>query len=174
MRPRLPVSEVARLNLSQKDRTASVAQMERSKIRGGIDGLWQSRITRSLSSGRPLRAGPVGSIQATYLNAREKIAFCESFPRSLIDFQLRSYRVSNPLRSDVSRQQRRRFNDLQRLTSPRFTTAFDNHRRMVLKEKSRSPRDAYRRQAVRWSGCGARGRICSLLPGGLGISLPAL
>src|ERR1700722_10517924 len=29
-----------------------------------------SRISRSLSSGRPLRAGPVGSIQATYSSAR--------------------------------------------------------------------------------------------------------
>jgi hypothetical protein len=35
-------------------------------------------------------------------------------------------------------------------------------------------KDAFRRQAERWSGCGARGRICSLLSGGLGISLPAL
>ena len=109
--------------------------MERSKIRGGIDGLWQSRITRSLSSGRPLRAGPVGSIRATYLNAREKIAFCESFPRSLIDFQLRSYRVSNPLRSDVSRQQSRCFNDLEGQRVATSATAFDNRRGIVLKAK---------------------------------------
>src|SRR5580704_17889864 len=35
-------------------------------------------------------------------------------------------------------------------------------------------KDAYRRQAVRWSGCGARGRICSLLSGGLGIMSPGI
>ena len=32
--------------------------------------------------------------------------------------------------------------------------------------------DAFRRHAVRWSGCGACGRICSPLPGGLGIMSP--
>src|SRR4029077_18807971 len=35
----------------------------------------------------------------------------------------------------------------------------------VTRQKSCSPRDAFRRQAVRWSGCGARGRICNSLPG---------
>src|SRR5580658_10327747 len=45
---------------------------------------------------------------------------------------------------------------------------------LVTRLKSRSPRDAYRRQAVRWSGCGARGRICSPLPGGLGIMSPGI
>ena len=29
-------------------------------------------------------------------------------------------------------------------------------------------------QTERWSGCGARGRICSLLPGGLGIMSPGI
>jgi hypothetical protein len=48
---------------------------------------------------------------------------------------LRSYRASTPLRSNVSRQQSSCCNDLQRLTSPRFTTAFDNRRRIVLKAK---------------------------------------
>src|SRR5580700_6415283 len=42
------------------------------------------------------------------------------------------------------------------------------------RRKSRSPRDAYRRHAVRWGGCGARGRICSPLPGGLGIMSPGI
>ena len=27
---------------------------------------------------------------------------------------------------------------------------------------------------MRWSGCGARGQICSLLPGGLGIMSPGI
>jgi hypothetical protein len=43
----------------------------------------------------------------------------------------------------------------------------------VTYDLSRSPKDAFRRQAERWSGCGARGRFCTLLPGGLGISPPA-
>src|ERR1700730_3181800 len=35
-------------------------------------------------------------------------------------------------------------------------------------------KDAFRRQAERWSGCGARGRFCMLLPGGLGIMSPGM
>jgi hypothetical protein len=94
--------------------------MERSEIRGGIDASRQSRIT-------------LRSIRATHLIALAKIAFCESFPMFLIDFRFRSPRVSTPLRSNASRQQIRRFNDLQGLTSPHFTTAFDNRRDIVLK-----------------------------------------
>jgi hypothetical protein len=74
--------------------------MERSEIRGGIDVSRQSRIT-------------LRSIRATHLNGLAKIASCESFPRLLIDFRFRPHRVSKPLRSNVSRQQSRRFNDLQ-------------------------------------------------------------
>ena len=40
-----------------------------------------------------------------------------------------------PLRSNVSRQQRRCFNDLQAQRVPNSATAFDNRRRIVLKEK---------------------------------------
>jgi hypothetical protein len=64
-----------------------------------------------------------------------KIASCESFPRFLIDFRFWSHRVSTALRSDVSRGQSRCFNDLQRLTSPHFTTAFDNLLCIRLKAK---------------------------------------
>jgi hypothetical protein len=39
---------------------------------------------------------------------------------------------------------------------------------------SRSPKDAFRRQAERWSGCGARGWFCTLLSGGLGIMSPGI
>ena len=43
-----------------------VARIERSEIRGQrFKLLGRPRISRSLSSGRPLRAGPVGSIRAT-------------------------------------------------------------------------------------------------------------
>jgi hypothetical protein len=96
--------------------------MERGEIRGGIDASWQSRIT-------------LRSIRATPLSALAKISFCESFPRSLIDFRFWSRRVSTALRANVSRQQSCRFNDLQCLTAPTSAAAFDNRRRMVLKEK---------------------------------------
>jgi hypothetical protein len=51
-------------------------------------------------------------------SALAKIAFCESFPRFLIDFRLKSHRASKPLGSDVSRQQGRCFNDLKDTASP--------------------------------------------------------
>ena len=70
-----------------------------------------------------------------YLIACEKIDFCESFPRLLIDFRFRSHRVSKPLRSDVSRQQSRCFNDLRGHHVSNSATAFDNRPRIVLKEK---------------------------------------
>ena len=75
------------------------------------------------------------SIQATHLKDRAKIASCESFPWFLIDFRFWSHRVSKPLRSNVSRQQSCRFNDLQGRCVPNSATAFDNRPRMVLKEK---------------------------------------
>src|SRR5271156_1952007 len=80
--------------------SASVALMERSEIRGGIDASRQSRIT-------------LRSIRATHLKDRAKIAFCESFPRFVINFRFWAHRASTPLRSDVSRQQSRCFNDLE-------------------------------------------------------------
>jgi hypothetical protein len=49
----------------------------------------------------------------------------------LIDFRLRPHRVSKPFCSNVSRQQNRRFNDLQCFTSPHPATAFDNRLRIV-------------------------------------------
>jgi hypothetical protein len=69
------------------------------------------------------------------LIAHAKIDFCESFPRIQIDFRSLSHRVSKPLRSNVSRQQSRRFNDLQGATSLNSATAFDNRRRIRLKAK---------------------------------------
>ena len=95
--------------------------MERSEIRGGIDASWQSRIT-------------LRSIRATYLKDRAKIASLRIFA-VVIDFQLRSHRVSTPLRSNVSWQQGRRFNDLQGHHVSNSATAFDNRPRIVLKEK---------------------------------------
>ena len=53
----------------------------------------------------------------------------------VIDFWLRSHRVSTPLRSNVPRQQGRRFNDLQGHHVSNSATAFDNRPRIVLKEK---------------------------------------
>jgi hypothetical protein len=100
---------------------ASVARKERSEIRGGIDASWQSRIT-------------LRSIRATLLDARAKIASLRIFA-VVIDFRFRSHRVSTPLRSNVSRQQGRCFNDLQCLTSPHSATAFDNRRCIGLKAK---------------------------------------
>jgi hypothetical protein len=55
--------------------------------------------------------------------------------RFLIDFRLRPHRVSKPLRANVSRQQRRGVNDLQGLTSRTSASAFDNRRRIGLKQK---------------------------------------
>jgi len=75
------------------------------------------------------------SIRATHLKDHAKIAFCESFPLFQIDFRLRPYRASTPLRSNASRQQCRDFNDLQEQRVPNSATAFDNPRGMVLKEK---------------------------------------
>ena len=95
--------------------------MERSEIRGGIDASWQSRIT-------------LRSIRATHLKDRAKIAFLRIFA-TVIDFRSRAHRVSAALRSNVSRQQSRCFNDLQGRRVPNSATAFDNRRRIVLKEK---------------------------------------
>jgi hypothetical protein len=69
------------------------------------------------------------------LIALAKIAFCESFPRTLIDFRLQSHRVSTPLRSDVSRQQSRCFNDLQEHRAANSASAFDNLLGIGLKAK---------------------------------------
>jgi hypothetical protein len=69
--------------------------MERSEIRGGIDASWQSRIT-------------LRSIRATHLKDRAKIASLRIFA-AVIDFRLRSHRVSEPFCSNVSRQQSRCF-----------------------------------------------------------------
>ena len=96
--------------------------MERSEIRGGIDASWQSRIT-------------LRSIRATQLKDRAKFASLRIFSASQIDFRLRWPRVSKPLRSNVSRQQCRCFNDLQGHRVANSATAFDNGRRIVLKEK---------------------------------------
>jgi hypothetical protein len=57
------------------------------------------------------------------------------FSAVLIDFRLRAPRVSKPLRSNVSRQEYRSFNALQGRRVPNSATAFDNRRRIVLKEK---------------------------------------
>src|SRR5580704_9518976 len=135
--------------------------MERSEVRGGIDASRQSRIT-------------LRSIRATHLIALAKIAPCESFPRSLIDFRHRSHRASTPLRSDVSRQQSRRFNDLQCLTSPTSATAFDNRRRIVLKAnipltKGRLPEASREVERVRCS----RADLQSA-PGRLGYQPPGM
>jgi hypothetical protein len=53
----------------------------------------------------------------------------------LIDFRFLSHRTSTTLRCDVSRQQSRGFNDLRGQRVPNSATAFDNRRRIVLKEK---------------------------------------
>ena len=95
--------------------------MQRSEIRGGIDASRQSRITPR-------------SIRATSLNSRAKIASLRIFA-AVIDFRLRSHYLSTPLRSNVSRQQSRCFNDLQEHHVSTSATAFDNRRRMVLKAK---------------------------------------
>jgi hypothetical protein len=68
------------------------------------------------------------------LKDRAKIASLRIFA-AVIDFRLRPHRVSKPLRSDVSRQQRRSFNDLQGHRVANSATAFDNRRCIVLKEK---------------------------------------
>ena len=111
--------------------------MERSEIRGGVDASRQSRIS-------------LRSIRATHLKDRAKIAFCESFPRIRIDFRLWSHRASKPLRSNVSRQQSRRFNDLHGQRIPNSATAFDNRRRISLKAKYLAHRRAH-------SGCDPEG-----------------
>ena len=119
--------------------------MKRSKIRGGIDASRRSRIA-------------LRSIRATHLKDRAKIASLRIFA-VVIDFWLRSHCLSTSLRSNVSRQQGRRFNDLQCLTSPASATAFDNRRRIVLKAKlSRSPGTPSRGCFRKWSESGPRGR----------------
>ena len=95
--------------------------MERSEVRGSIDASWQSRTS-------------LRSIRATHLNDREKIASLRIFA-GLIDFRFWSHRVSTALRSNVSRQQSRCFNDLQGQRVPNSATAFDNRRRIRLKAK---------------------------------------
>ena len=57
------------------------------------------------------------------------------FNRFLIDFRLRSHYLSKPLRANVSRQHCHCFNDLQGQRVPNSATAFDTHRRIVLKAK---------------------------------------
>jgi hypothetical protein len=66
------------------------------------------------------------------LNDRAKIASLRIFA-AVIDFRLRAHRVSTPLRSNISRQQIRYFNDLQERRVPNSATAFDNRRRIRLK-----------------------------------------
>jgi hypothetical protein len=68
------------------------------------------------------------------LKDRAKIASLRIFA-AVIDFRLRPHRLSAPLRSDVSRQQSRCFNDLQGQRVPNSATAFDNRRRIGLKAK---------------------------------------
>jgi hypothetical protein len=68
------------------------------------------------------------------LKDRAKIASLRIFA-TVIDFRFRSHRVSAPLRSGISRQQGRRFNDLQGACVPTSVTAFDNRRRIELKQK---------------------------------------
>ena len=87
----------------------------------GIDASRQSRIT-------------LRSIRAMHLKDRAKIASLRIFA-AVIDFRFQSHRVSAPLRSNVSRQQSRRFNDLQGQRVPNSATAFDNRRRIGLKAK---------------------------------------
>jgi hypothetical protein len=95
--------------------------MERSEVRGSIDASWQSRTS-------------LRSIRATHLKDRANIASLRIFA-GLIDFLLRWHRVSTALRSNVSRQQSRCFNDLQGQRVPNSATAFDNRRRIRLKAK---------------------------------------
>jgi len=119
------MATLSRYAFSQSSTTctisASVARMERSEIRGGVDASRQSRIT-------------LRSIRATHLNARANIASLRIFS-AVIDFRLRSHRVSKQLRPNVSRQQRRCFNDLQGHRVPNSATAFDNRPGIVLKTK---------------------------------------
>src|SRR6202023_4078674 len=100
---------------------ASMARMERGEIRSGIDASRQSRIS-------------LRSIRPTHLKDRAKIASLRILA-AVIDFRLQAHRVQTPLRFDVSRQQSRCFNDLQRQRVPNAATAFENRRRMGLKEK---------------------------------------
>jgi hypothetical protein len=96
------------------------------------------------------------SFRCTHLIAHAKITFCESFSQSLLDFRLRSHNLSTPFRSHISRQQSRCLNDLQGHCVPNSATAFDNCRRMVLKEnipltKGRLPEASRRVERVRCS-----------------------
>src|ERR1700682_5271546 len=72
--------------------------------------------------------------RATHLKDRAKNASLRIFA-GLIDFRLRQHRASMLLRSNVSRQQSRRFNDLQGQRVANSATAFDNRRRIGLKAK---------------------------------------
>jgi hypothetical protein len=54
---------------------------------------------------------------------------------AVIDFRFRSHRVSAPVQSNISRQQRRGFNDLRGHRVPNSATAFDNRRCFGLKAK---------------------------------------
>ena len=120
MRPRLPVSAVARLNLSQK-------ASERSPD-GAQQNPGRRRRLAAIPDYAPLHPGYVFELSC-------KNAFCESFPRLLIDFRSRSHLMSTALRSNVSRQQSRCLNDLQRKRVSNSATAFDNRPCIVLKEK---------------------------------------
>jgi hypothetical protein len=100
---------------------ATVARMERSEIRGGIDASWRSRIA-------------LRSIRATHLKDRAKIASLRIFA-AVIDFRLPLHPALKPFCSNVSRQHRRCFNDLQGQRVSNSATAFDNRRRIGLKAK---------------------------------------
>ena len=134
--------------------------MERSEIRGGIDASWQSRIT-------------LRSIRATHLKDRAKIASLRIFA-AVIDFRSRAHRVSAALRSNVSRQQSRCLNDLQRKRVSNSATAFDNRPCIVLKEKipltkGRLPEAS---REVEWVRC-SRADLQSA-PGRLGYQPPGI
>ena len=98
---------------------ASVADGS-SKIRDGIDASRQSRIT-------------LRSIRATHLKIGKNRILANS--AAVNDFRLRAHHVSKPLRSNVSRQQSRYFNDLQGHCVPHSSAAFDIRRRILLKRK---------------------------------------
>ena len=90
---------------------------------------------------------------------------CDDFDRGRI--------VRRAVHPNVSRQRGRRFNDLQGPRVPNSATAFDNRRRMVLKEKIPLTKEPFRRQAVRWSGCGAHRQFESAA-GHLGVLSPGI
>jgi hypothetical protein len=75
-------------------------------------------------------------IRARHLNNRGKIGILANlFRKLLIDFRFWPHPAATPFCFIVSRQQCRRINHLQCLTSPTAATAFDNRRRIRLKQK---------------------------------------